>query len=942
MAAGRGAPGMMGGGPQSVGGQIPGMPPAMNVRLADIDKSLNCPERFTSFTTSCVPLTSAAEKRSKALFGLVVTPLATKLHNKTLNDLGSNNSNLPDGGAKLTQDPASQEQDDPASRIANSELPVVNFGETNIVRCAKCRAYINPFVKFIENGRRWLCNFCGRPNTVKSSYFCFLGEDGKRKDWRQRPELSCGAVELVAPGEYMVRPPQAPVFFFVIDVSFNAVSTGMLNATIQAIRESLPNLPGGPRTQIGFITYDSTVHFYNLDKNLSAPQMLVISDLNDVFVPLPPDNLLVNLQDSMELVEQLLEMLTEVHAKTQNVECCMGAALSAASLVMSDVGGKILLLASSLPSIGPYRLQQRSVAAQGAVSAASVGPDTDKSMLNPNPSEKSKYTKLAHSLNHNQISVDLFVASLGAGGQRAYADIATLSVIPQYTAGELFFYPEFSHRGNLRREALAADIKKSITKPMGFEAVMRVRASRGIKLQHFMGNFLLRGHDLLALANVNADASFTVLYSSEINDKTTDPSARQGMDIGVACFQSALLYTTSKGERRIRVLTTALPTTNNATDIFNGVNMDTYAKVMANIAVEKAKQRGTQETARYMDFLTKHVINAYERQSNPHGAYGQVHGGMLNAPASRGYPGQPAYGATHYGASGPPGVGGSIGQSPGRGPGGNSKVMKLPTSMQLLPLYTMSLIKSGLLRGSPISYDERASLFALFKTMPISQAKLFLYPKMYSLTTIDWNNTNVGKIVVEDITSKGVASGATTNVANSSNGANNNGTPGKDDNVVHRPDKMQCKLPEPLSLTAAMLRTDAVFLVDAGIAFYLWVGKNVNMGILNSLFGQGAFQSPEHFAQIPCEQIVLVRVQGNVMNERLWGIIDSIRMCRKNFMQVNIVTGDSPIEKQEFFHLLVEDRATFPEGAMTYQEYLMNCQNSSPRANFAAQAGPPR
>ena len=32
----------------------------------------------------------------------------------------------------------------------------------------------------------------------------------------------------------------------------------------QTIKSCLDNLPGYPRTQIGFITYDSTLHFYNL------------------------------------------------------------------------------------------------------------------------------------------------------------------------------------------------------------------------------------------------------------------------------------------------------------------------------------------------------------------------------------------------------------------------------------------------------------------------------------------------------------------------------------------------------------------------------------------------------------------------------------------------------------------------------------------------------
>jgi hypothetical protein len=39
-------------------------------------------------------------------------------------------------------------------------------------------------------------------------------------------------------------------------------------------------LPGDSRTRIGFMTFDSTVHFYNLQEGLSQPQMLIVSDID--------------------------------------------------------------------------------------------------------------------------------------------------------------------------------------------------------------------------------------------------------------------------------------------------------------------------------------------------------------------------------------------------------------------------------------------------------------------------------------------------------------------------------------------------------------------------------------------------------------------------------------------------------------------------------------
>lgn len=72
-----------------------------------------------------------------------------------------------------------------------------------------------------------------------------------------------------------VRPPMPPRFFFVIDVSYVAANSGALPVICQAIRDSLDGLPGGERTQVGFLTFDSTMHFYNLAARLSQPQMMV-------------------------------------------------------------------------------------------------------------------------------------------------------------------------------------------------------------------------------------------------------------------------------------------------------------------------------------------------------------------------------------------------------------------------------------------------------------------------------------------------------------------------------------------------------------------------------------------------------------------------------------------------------------------------------------------
>src|SRR5436189_22709 len=65
-----------------------------------------------------------------------------------------------------------------------------------------------------------------------------------------------------------------------------------------------------------------------LQSNASVPQMLVVSDLEDVFLP-QPDDLLVNLTESRAVVESLLRSLGDMFKDTQTVGNALGSALLA-------------------------------------------------------------------------------------------------------------------------------------------------------------------------------------------------------------------------------------------------------------------------------------------------------------------------------------------------------------------------------------------------------------------------------------------------------------------------------------------------------------------------------------------------------------------------------------------------------------------------------------
>lgn len=214
--------------------------------------------------------------------------------------------------------------------LQGEEVPTVSFKNDPIVRCKECRAYINPFVRWIENGHKWVCPFCGDINNTESYYYSTIESDGYRTDHDDRPEFSCGTVDFIANHEYMNRPPMPPTFLFAFDVSKSAVDSGYLALACSTIKSLIENqqLAGmaDERTKVAFVTFDKNIHFYNLKSILKQPQMMVITDTDNVFMPQPED-FLVNLAESYDLVVNLLDNLPNYFVNTKEQDSAFIAAL---------------------------------------------------------------------------------------------------------------------------------------------------------------------------------------------------------------------------------------------------------------------------------------------------------------------------------------------------------------------------------------------------------------------------------------------------------------------------------------------------------------------------------------------------------------------------------------------------------------------------------------
>ncbi|KAL7152742.1 hypothetical protein ABFS83_04G118700 [Erythranthe nasuta] len=558
-----------------------------------------------------------------------------------------------------------------------SEEPihVVDFGESGPVRCSRCKGYVNPFVKFIDQGRRFICNLCGFTDETPRDYHCNLGPDGRRRDADERPELCRGTVEFVASKEYMVRDPMPAVFFFLIDVSMNAIQTGATAAACSAINQVIADLPKAPQTMVGIATFDSTIHFYNLKRELQQPLMLIVPDVQDVYTPLQSD-VIVQLAECRQHLEILLESIPTMFQSNRTADSSFGAAVKAAFLAMKSTGGKLLVFQSVLPSIGIGSLSAREAEGRSNMSAAEK--EANKLLQ---PVDKTLKT-MAIEFAEYQVSVDLFITT------QSYVDIASLSVIPKTTGGQIYYYHPFSAVSDTAK--LYNDLRWNVTRPQGFEAVMRVRCSQGIQVQEYSGNFCKRIPTDVDLPAIDCDK--TIMVTLKHDDKLHEGSE--------CAFQCALLYTTVYGQRRIRVSTLSLSCTNMLSNLFRSADLDTQ---FACLLKQAANEIPSAPLAQVRDQATNVCINIL-------------------------------YSYRKYCAT----VTSSSGQ------------LILPEALKLLPLYTLALLKSTGLRSDG-RIDDRSFWISNVSPLPTPSVIPLVFPRMIAIHDLDDKDESDDSIIPSHI-----------------------------------------------------------------------------------------------------------------------------------------------------------------------------------------------
>jgi hypothetical protein len=337
----------------------------------------------------------------------------------------------------------------------------------------------------------------------------------------QTVEFSAPVYDIIAPDAFGGA--TGPAMLFLIDFSIESVSMGFTFQCLALIRAALGSL--SDVTRVGLATMGGVVTVYDL---IHATECIV-ADLSD---PVLPGQLTPPLGECRKQFTDLLTRLMNRSQEAISTGHCFGSALVVCQHALASIGGIVVACLAGPPTVGPLSIRR-----------------CDRS-LKPSDDEVGRsFRELGFSLNRAGISVHLFNLQ-----SRDPTDLATISLVAGLTGGELHFYETFDPA------RIHTDLFGCISGSYLWQTSLRLRATRGIKILTVAANCSCR----------DKTVHFPVLSSqhSVALDFAVDPEISGQR----AVFQCACLFTNSRCQRIIRVMTFALPVAYRLDDVRRGVD----------------------------------------------------------------------------------------------------------------------------------------------------------------------------------------------------------------------------------------------------------------------------------------------------------------------------------------------------------------------------------
>uniref|UniRef100_A0A8D9ENZ4 Protein transport protein Sec24C n=2 Tax=Cacopsylla melanoneura TaxID=428564 RepID=A0A8D9ENZ4_9HEMI len=539
------------------------LPPLVTTQFTVQDGG-NCSPRYVRSTMYSVPTTADIMKQVGVPFGLVISPLAKTIEGEM-------------------------------------EPPEADFSQCGgPVRCARCKAYMAPFMQFVDGGRRFHCPMCKATTEVPETYFAHMDALGQRMDKYQRPELCLGSYELLVSEEYCrgSKFPNPPALIFILDVSYSNVKSGLVSLLCSRMMDILAEVTND-RLRVGFITFASSVHFYNIKSSLVKPELLEVTDVHDMFMPLL-DGFLGSVEEAGPALQALMTQLPQLFQDTRQTETLLMPAIQAGleALKANNTTGKLLVFNSSLPIYdAPGKLANRE-------DRKMLGTDKEKTVLTP---ANQAYNNLGQECVNEGVSVDLFVFN------NAYVDLATIGQVSRLTGGQIYKYTYF--QADTDGERLIEDVRRNIGRPTAYDAVMRVRTSTGIRPTDFYGHMYMSNTTDMEFGSMDSDKA--VALELKHDDKLVP---EEGVII-----QVAFLYTSAHGVRKVRVHNLSLNCTPTMADIYRYCELDSLMNFLAKQCAAKISEASPRALRDALINRTATILATYRKHcASPGSSLGQL------------------------------------------------------------------------------------------------------------------------------------------------------------------------------------------------------------------------------------------------------------------------------------------------------------------------------
>jgi hypothetical protein len=718
------------------------VPPDASIRSICIDDGNASPQLLRSSLYKIPQDHSIWQQSGNVPMGVIAVPLAVPSEDyrgrpiKRIDDDGNN------------ADDSQSHENETAEGYTSQRIPVLHTqGGSAPPRCRHCNAYMNPFF-----GPDGTCNFCNTRNAQLANNYS-----------QQSPSTIFGTVEYTVDGPYITREPQpvqANLHVYIVDLTcphlfdyvtlLRRIGSDVYQHYVRQQHATNSQVSSSsitpPRIGVCFVSSlgvflhrhsgsDSGMEngFGNHNHNhhpavTRTHSLIIVPDVTEepfAAIPLGEWTMDVSSEGALQHYQEFLDgqVKDDLQVWRQRVKeknaygldglelSCGGAAVAFLSQVLAETGGRGTLLTWRRPNFGVGSIAHRSGKARGK-----LRPDEDDLPCVPlqsqtffrNGSQDETtarfYKELAATCVRNRVSLDIVIhTDLSLHGP--FLDIATLSELCRTTSGNLIWIQTQDWQSQLYEELV-----RPIYSFAGWDVVFKLRCSEGLQVKNMVcvpGTTVesIVGSPEVEFSSLSSTSSLAVELEHRVGGIRKEQRS--------VYLQSATLYTTIHGQRRVRVSTLALPTTSSVKDVFR--NMDFAAAttlILRKVVMDLRKVEGNEDVslrtrARDSIFIQcVHMLAAYKKHT-----------------------------------------------------GSMTDQLLLPKRMEILPLFLMCLLKSPMLRlGVPVRMDGATSAVAIrpsndersffqFQCATANPAvvMLLLYPRIFSISEQDLDSNSCGE-----------------------------------------------------------------------------------------------------------------------------------------------------------------------------------------------------